>query len=96
MTIIEARELAMQGKTMIAPSGAEYTPVMFNNGGILMWTERDVFGKWREKREPRRVYLVLSENGNTRMSKWCFDKKEDAECEMGPGRRIVEFVEVEK
>lgn len=93
MNIIEARKLAEQGKTVIGPDGKEYTSDDFQE---VVYTPWMVFDEWREKKEPRRVFLVMSESGEARISHWIFNTREEAASEMGPGRRIVEFVEVVK
>lgn len=45
MTIIEAREAAMAGKTVIAPNGVEFIARDFSDDGH--WAGHLVFGEWR-------------------------------------------------
>jgi hypothetical protein len=85
MTILEARELALAGKTVMSPTGYVCTPEQFLS--IDAFITNDVFGEWREKREPRRVY-ALEENGQLICAGLVADFGE-----MNPGERIVEFVE---
>jgi hypothetical protein len=87
MTIIEARELAMQGKTVISPGGIEYTNVLFDSATVL--TVEHVFGEWREKKEPRRFYRIERADGT--LMDDCYNHKELVTTR---DQRIVEFVEV--
>jgi hypothetical protein len=95
MNILEARKLAEQGKTIIAPNGVEFTiadilamqpdsPVRFDY----------VFGEWTEKREPLRRWVNVYPEYISSMS---HASKDDADKESVPGRvRCVELVEVMK
>ena len=50
MNIIQAREAAMAGKTVISPSGLEFIGDDFENREMLSYDM--VFGKWSIKQEP--------------------------------------------
>lgn len=50
MNIIEAREAAMAGKTVICPSGFNYSKASFSN--VEEWDRASVFGEWSIKQEP--------------------------------------------
>ena len=50
MTIIEAREAAMAGKTVISPSGLPVKGKDFQRFGE--WIDSDIFGEWEIKQEP--------------------------------------------
>lgn len=50
MNIIEAREAAMAGKTVICPSGFNYSKASFSN--VEEWDKASIFGEWRVKQEP--------------------------------------------
>ena len=50
MNIIQAREAALAGKTVISPSGHEHTVHHFRQG--FSWGYGTVFGEWRVKQEP--------------------------------------------
>lgn len=93
MTIIEAKELAMKGKIVICPTGIEWVASDFTDKDWCHPTLEQVFGVWREKKEPRRVWAVEEfEEGFGAY----FENKESAEEHMRvyKGERIVEFVEV--
>lgn len=49
MNIIQAREEAMSGKTVISPIGGEFDKDDF---AISPWPSKYVFGEWRVKQEP--------------------------------------------
>lgn len=49
MNIIQAREAAMAGKTVISPGGCAFGKDDF---AISPWPSSHVFGEWREKKEP--------------------------------------------
>ncbi|MBK7892855.1 MAG: hypothetical protein IPJ84_19240 [Bdellovibrionales bacterium] len=53
MNIIEAREAAMAGKTVIGPNGLAFDKDEFDSDSIGDWSYEMVFGEWKEKREPR-------------------------------------------
>lgn len=90
MNIIEARKLAMQGNTVISPSGLEWKADTFeNSSNYLAWGT--VFGEWREKKEPRKVY-GLETNGLITLTRLEKDLIETFVKQRGD--RIVEFVEV--
>lgn len=92
MTIIEAQELAMSGKTVICPAGQEWVASDFTDKDWCHPTHDQVFGEWKEKREPRRVYLIMNEN-----NAWLRTSFERSAIEpLQKGERIVEFVEVIK
>ena len=96
MTIIEARELAIQGKTVISPYGQEWTKEDFEDiqaGNERDWrlTSKSVFGVWREKKEPRRVYAVELAGGSIQLD--AYSTYEAARHNSVKGERIVEFVE---
>lgn len=90
MTIIEARELAMQGKTVISTNGLEWNSVQFSL--IKQWSAEAVFGVWREKREPQSVFVIFDRTGTAPYA--CYTSKDKAEKFIADGERIVEFVEV--
>jgi len=50
VNIIEAREAAMAGKTVICPSGFNYSKASFSN--VEEWDKASIFGEWRIKQEP--------------------------------------------
>lgn len=50
MNIIEAREAAMAGKTVITPNGVEL--VHYGFGDMEMISREWVFGEWHIKQEP--------------------------------------------
>lgn len=50
MNIIQAREAAMAGKTVIAPNGIEFVDDDFVDKYVIGFSL--VFGEWREKQEP--------------------------------------------
>lgn len=50
MNIIEAREAALSGKTVISPSGLPVKGKDFPRFGE--WTDSDIFGEWSIKKEP--------------------------------------------
>lgn len=88
MTILEAKKLAEQGKTVVSPRGKVYDIEQFQEYDFP-FSREDVFGEWREKREPRRVYGI--ENSNSVIHRLVFVNND---LSTGPGERIVEFVEV--
>jgi hypothetical protein len=90
MNIIQARELAMQGKTVISPSGEEFDIEDFQEFDYP-FSRPDIFGEWREKKEPRRLYAIFNEKGEIVSAGMPF-RDDLMDCE--PGERIVEFVEV--
>ena len=49
MNIIEAREAAMAGKTVISPFGIEWNAASFNKD---RFDSEQVFGEWEIKQEP--------------------------------------------
>lgn len=49
MNIIEAREAAMAGKTVIGPNGSEFSLSDLEN---RTWLSETVFGEWSIKQEP--------------------------------------------
>lgn len=89
MTIIQARELALQGKTVISPSGKEYEIDEFEEYDYT-FSRSDIFGEWREKKEPRRIFKIESE-GVIMAGCWYNTKPP---LELTAVERIVEFVEV--
>jgi hypothetical protein len=91
MTIIEARELAMQGKTVIDRTGKEWSKKDFNR--IEDFHCSYVFGEWREKKEPRRVYATINKKEEIN---GYYPSHEEASEYVSIGERIVEFVEVVK
>lgn len=52
MNIIEAREAAMAGKTVIAPNGVEFIARDFSDDYEGDWTNEMVFGEWSIEQEP--------------------------------------------
>lgn len=50
MNIIEAREAALSGKTVISPSGLPVKGKDFQRFGE--WIDSDIFGEWSIKKEP--------------------------------------------
>lgn len=85
----------MQGKTVINPYGVEHTKKDFENlNNEYTWTDKMVFGEWREKREPRRCYRVESHDG--RLLTGVYDTEDRARNVACDNERIVEFVEVAK
>lgn len=52
MNIIEAREAAMAGKTVITPNGVEFIARDFSDDYEGDWTNETVFGEWSIKQEP--------------------------------------------
>lgn len=52
MNIIEAREAAMAGKTVITPNGVEFIARDFSDDYEGDWTHNMVFGEWSIKQEP--------------------------------------------
>lgn len=52
MNIIEAREAAMAGKTVINPNGVEFIARDFSDDYEGDWTNETVFGEWSIKQEP--------------------------------------------
>ena len=91
MTIVEARKLAMEGKTVISPGGIEYTDTYFIDGAVD-FTNENVFGEWREKREARRIFKIESEGV---IISGCWYNQKPA-LELTDVERWVEFVEVLK
>lgn len=49
MTIQEAREAALQGKTVTCPSGFNYSKASFSN--VEEWDRVSVFGEWQLQSE---------------------------------------------
>jgi len=94
MNIIEARELAMQGKTVISPFGHEWKKENFSKDTCgTGFADELVFGEWREKKEPRKVYMIESEGKLSRFS--ISSTFEEAKRELtNPNERIIEFLEV--
>jgi len=91
VTIIEAKKLAMQGKTVISPIGVEYTAGNFpSTNQLFMWDNEVVFGEWREKKEPRRVYATINKKEEIN---GYYPSHEEASEYVSIGERIVEFVE---
>lgn len=45
MNIIEARETAMAGKTVICPSGFKYNNTSFSD--VKEWDNASIFGEWQ-------------------------------------------------
>jgi hypothetical protein len=88
LTIIEARELAVQGKTVICHRGFFWEPKDFLSN--KEWHPDNVFGVWREKREPRRVYVLVDSRGIITEASFSRIALEPE----GTSKRIVEFVEV--
>jgi hypothetical protein len=91
MTIIEARELALAGKTVICPAGEEWVASDFTDKDWCHPTLGQVFGVWREKKEPRRVYFVELAGGSFYPTS--YRTIEAAKANGVKGERIVEFVE---
>lgn len=89
MNIIQARELAMSGKTVRSPGGINYVGDAFLE--IKNWSNEAIFGEWHEKREPRRVYAVERISDGQLLTCQLFDLKE---FKFDVGERSVEFVEV--
>lgn len=52
MNIIEAREAAMAGKTVIGPNDVEFGREEFAADAPGDWTNEMVFGEWSIKKEP--------------------------------------------
>lgn len=52
MNIIEAREAAMAGKTVIGPNGVEFIARDFSDDYEGDWINEMVFGEWSIKQEP--------------------------------------------
>ncbi len=92
MNIIEARELAMSGKTVFSEDGTKFTREDFEAYArdADRWHDSYVFGVWREKREPRRVYVLVDSRGIITEASFSRIALEPE----GTSKRIVEFVEV--
>jgi len=89
MNIIQAREAALEGKTVISPSGLKATAVDFKH--FDDWTREDIFGEWREKREPRVRWMNEYSNGFGEQS---FISKESADKNACKDRiACVKFIE---
>ena len=90
MNIIEAREAAMTGKTVInCRDGTEWRAIDFKSCKSL-WPE-SVFGEWRVKRGPRSVWI---NEYPTHLSDG-YESKEDADLNAQEGRiACVKFIEV--
>ena len=52
MNIVQAREAAMAGKTVISPIGGVFGKDDFATGWHGGWSTEMVFGEWRVKQEP--------------------------------------------
>ena len=53
MNIIEAREAALAGKTVISPMGVEWTKRTFSSQKLEnTFSTKMVFGEWKLKQEP--------------------------------------------
>lgn len=88
MNIIQAREAAMAGKTVVTPTGAE---MKIEDFGSNPWPSKYVFGEWRVKREPRSVWI---NEYPTHLSDG-YESKEDADLNAREGRiACVRFIEV--
>ena len=90
MNIIEAREAAMAGKTVISPRGNVWLPDDFS-GAIGLGADL-IFGEWREKREPRVRWMNEYPNG---FGEQPFTSKESADKNACKDRiACVRFIEV--
>lgn len=52
MNIIQAKEAALAGKTVICPNGYTHTADSFKEAADCAWGDKVVFGEWSLKQEP--------------------------------------------
>ena len=89
VNIIEAREAAMAGKTVISPLGTEWRQSDFETPNSLALYR--VTGEWREKREPRVRWVNEYKNGFSDIS---FGSKKSADrCALPDRIACVKFIE---
>lgn len=92
MNILEAREAAMAGKTVIGPNGLAFGKDEFDSDSIGDWSYEMVFGYWYVKREPRVRWMNEYPNG---FGEQAFISKEFADKNACKDRiACVKFIEV--